>query len=60
MPSMRYSSPCKNSSSVGIMYTTANAKARPTSPVFTEARNTDKGWLSASSSRMRGCSTMFQ
>ena len=42
------------------MYTVAMAKARPISPALMLERNTDKGWLSASCRRIRGCSTMFQ
>ena len=34
MPSTRYSSPCRKSSSVGTMYMVAMAKASPTSPEF--------------------------
>ena len=60
MPSTRYSSPWRNSSSVGTMYIVAMAKARPTSPVFIVERYTESGCFSASGSRTIGCSTMFQ
>ena len=50
----------RNKSSDGNYYTVAIANASPISPEFIDERNTLSGCLSASSSSMSGCSTMFQ
>ncbi len=43
IPSTRYSSPCRNRRSEGIIYTVAIAKARPISPALICERKTDSG-----------------